>query len=97
MAELPPRSIAVPLVLAIALTAGCGSTRPSRGNAAAISAALQLLQTEVEQGRRGVPHGSDVLGTITLVYAAPPKGVTPAEWRSAVNKDRTLQRLLAAK
>jgi hypothetical protein len=76
----------------VALLAGCGST----SHAAAINAGLRRLQAELEQKRPKLDtRGKDVLGHVTLVYAAPPKGIGTAEWEQAVKRDRPLQRAIA--
>jgi hypothetical protein len=73
------------------LLAACGSTR-----SAAITAALRRLQAEFEQARdKAGPQGKDILGSTTLIYAPPPRGVSAAEWQTAVPKDQALQRAIA--
>jgi hypothetical protein len=75
--------------LLLALLAGCGSAGTQHKNAAAIKTKLRELQREFEAP--GPKPGPDTLGTIRLVYSAPPKGVSESEWRAAIRKDRALQ------
>jgi hypothetical protein len=75
-----------------AVLAACGST----SHTAAIDAGLRRLQAEFEQKRPNLDmRGKDVLGRVTLVYAAPPKGVSAAEWERAIKTDKPLQRAIA--
>jgi hypothetical protein len=87
--------ISLAVVFSLALGA-CGSSAESaQRKQAVITAALQKVQTEYEQARRNPPKGlnrADVLGSIVLVYAPPPKGISAAEWNTAIRNDRTLQR-----
>jgi len=93
--------LAVAACAAVLVACSCGASERS-GKAAVINAALRQLQTEVEgqrskldsELRKKLGSKPDILGKIELVYAAPPKGVSAAEWRTAVQKDRALQRVI---
>lgn len=89
-------------VLAGALVLGaCGSTAQSE-RTATINAALRRFQAEVEKERSSLiaerTHGGSegASESSVAVYAATPKGVTRAEWETAVSTDEALQRALAA-
>jgi hypothetical protein len=73
--------------------ASCGSAHGA-SKSEAIHAGLLRLQSELEQQRRKVAHGENVLGTLILVHAAPPEGVGVREWTEAVRRDVAVQRLL---
>jgi hypothetical protein len=75
-----------------ALLGACGSAKTSHG--AVINTALRQLQAEFEHVRPA--RGTDVLGSITLVHASPPKGVSAGEWHAAINKDQALQHAILA-
>ncbi|MEA2216568.1 MAG: hypothetical protein QOK19_2129 [Solirubrobacteraceae bacterium] len=87
----------IALATAALLVAGCGSSGPEAGKQARIAAALRHLENELRVGQQEPPwrrHGWNALGTLTLVYAPPPKGVSQAEWNTAIKHDRALQRLM---
>jgi hypothetical protein len=59
------------------------------------SAALSAASLTASYARR-LGTKTDILGKIELVYAPPPNGIIAAEWRTAVDKDRALQRAIAS-
>lgn len=76
-----------------ALLSACGG---STSHTAAINVALQRLQAEFEaQATKPKPRGTNILGSTTLIYAPPPKGVSASEWQTAVRRDQPLQRAIS--
>src|ERR1700730_16230802 len=93
------RSAIASAVCILALTlGGCGGSSRTNPRAAEIKTALHQLRAEIEHSRTkpGLPT-KDVLGLITLIGDTPPRGVSAAEWRAAVEKDQALQHLLASR
>jgi len=96
------RSVLASLLACALVLGACGSTSRSK-RTVALNTALRRLQAEVEQQRskfsgelRRLGGNVDTLGSISLVYAAPPKGVSRAEWAAAVSRDVALQRAFAS-
>jgi hypothetical protein len=92
----------VVLSVFVAIAGGVVGYGSSSRETAIINVALRRLETELraqlpaldrklerEAGRRLDSHGE-----VQLLYANPPKGVSVAEWRAAVEKDQALQRIV---
>jgi hypothetical protein len=81
------------VVAAALLLCGCGSASEESAREARISAALRTLEHDLVAGKVRAPpqfRGSHVLGTIALVYARAPHGVSEAEWTAAIAHDKRL-------
>jgi hypothetical protein len=83
------RIVVISVVACLTVLAACGST--TNPHEAAINAALRHVQGELEALSR-----KEHKGDFFAFYAGPPKGVSGSEWKTAVRKDRAIQRISAA-
>jgi hypothetical protein len=91
-----PALCSVAVALALCALVGCGSSSSTSQKQAQIAAALRKFEREFIAGKRDAQREfpcKNELGTLTLVSAPPPRGVSEAEWNAAVKQDKRLQRL----
>jgi len=87
-------SVAAALATLLALS-GCGSSDTSTRQAR-IAAALRKLEGDLLAGTVKAPssfRGGHVIGTIALVVARAPHGVSQSEWTAAIAHDKRLLRV----
>jgi hypothetical protein len=84
--------------LVVLALSGCGSSHEQTVKQARIAAALRKLEHELTADAQTPPPGfggKDVLGSLNLIYAPAPNGISNAEWETAIHHDKRLQRLKA--